>query len=155
MYLKSDVNFAYDEQSGITTCTLTDTKNRTYVGTARCHPEDKDMQNRLTGQEIAYRRAYLTYLKYLRDINLPKLEVLRHTYSCMEQAFDFDPKDNNARLMRRAISDYAAGVDMLREAIKDERNALHTYMVDKAAMYKSIRDWRKTKAGDKNNQENS
>ena len=44
---------------------------------------------------------------------------------------------------------------MLREAIKDERNALHTYMVDKAAMYKNIRDWRKTKAGDKNNQENS
>lgn len=143
MNLKPDVNFAYSENT--TTCTLTDTKNNVYIGIADCHPEDKDMQNRLTGEEIAYRRAYINYLKALRDTTVPKLEVLQHLYSCMAQAADFNPKDNNVRLLVRAINDYSAGVDMLRQAVRDERDALHAYMVDKAALYKSIRVWRKTK----------
>lgn len=148
MNLKLDVNFAYSEE-GVTTCTLIDTKNNIYVGKAECHPDDKDMMNHLTGEEIAYRRAYINYLKALRDINVPKLEVLQHLYSCMAQAADFNPKDNNVRLLVRAINDYAAGVDMLRQAVRDERDSLHQYMADKARLYKQIRQSRNNTA--KNN----
>ena len=73
-----------------------------------------DMKNKMTGSEIAYRRAYIKFLKHVRDTEfVPQLAVLKHTYSCMEQAFDFNPKDNNARLMKRAIDNYSAAVDMI------------------------------------------
>ena len=44
--------------------------------------------------------------------------------------------------MKRAIDNYSAAVDMIREAIRDERNDLHAYMTDKAKLYKLIRDRR-------------
>lgn len=143
MNLIPNANFAYDEENGITTCTLQDTKHNTYVGESRCHPDDVDMKNKMTGSEIAYRRAYIKYLKHVRDTEfVPQLSVLKHMYSCMEQAADFNPKDNNIRLMKRAIDNYSAAVDMIRSAIRDERNDLHTYMTDKAKLYKLIRDRR-------------
>ena len=143
MNLIPNANFAYDEETGVTTCTLQDTKRNTYIGEARCHPDDVDMKNKMTGSEIAYRRAYIKYLKHMRDTEfVPQLSVLKHMYSCMEQAADFNPKDNNIRLMKRAIDNYSAAVDMIRAAIRDERNDLHTYMTDKAKLYKLIRDRR-------------
>lgn len=143
MNLIPNANFAYDEETGVTTCTLQDTKRNTYIGEARCHPDDVDMKNKMTGSEIAYRRAYIKYLKHMRDTEfVPQLSILKHMYSCMEQAADFNPKDNNIRLMKRAIDNYSAAVDMVREAIRDERNDLHTYMTDKAKLYKLIRDRR-------------
>ena len=143
MNLIPNANFAYDEETGVTTCTLQDTKRNTYVGEARCHPDDVDMKNKMTGSEIAYRRAYIKYLKHMRDTEfVPQLSVLKHMYSCMEQAADFNPKDNNIRLMKRAIDNYSAAVDMIRAEIRDERNDLHTYMTDKAKLYKLIRDRR-------------
>ena len=68
-YIKENfgVSSEYDEENGITTCTLQDTKHNTYVGEARCHPDDVDMKNKMTGSEIAYRRAYIKYLKHLLD----------------------------------------------------------------------------------------
>ena len=41
--------------------------------------------------------------------------------------------------MKRAIDNYSAAVDMIRAAIRDERNDLHTYMTDKTKLYKQIR----------------
>lgn len=150
MNLIPSANFAYDEETGVTTCALQDTKRNIYVGEARCHPDDVDMKNKMTGIEIAYRRAYINFLKHVRDTEfVPQLAVLKHTYSCMEQAFDFNPKDNNARLMKRAIDNYSAAVDMIRAAIRDERNDLHAYMTDKAKLYKQIRARRAEQA--KNN----
>lgn len=150
MNLIPSANFAYAEETGVTTCVLQDTKRNIYTGEARCHPDDVDMKNKMTGSEIAYRRAYINFLKHVRDTEfVPQLAVLKHTYSCMEQAFDFNPKDNNARLMRRAIDNYSAAVDMIRAAIRDERNDLHTYMTDKAKLYKQIRARRAEQA--KNN----
>lgn len=143
MNLIPNANFAYDEENGITTCTLQDTKHNTYIGEARCHPDDVDMKNKMTGSEIAYRRAYIKFLKHMRDTEfVPQLSILKHMYSCMEQAADFNPKDNNIRLMKRAIDNYSAAVDMIRSAIRDERNDLHTYMTDKAKLYKLIRERR-------------
>lgn len=151
MNLIPNADFAYDEETGVTTCTLQDTKRNTYIGEARCHPDDVDMKNKMTGSEIAYRRAYIKFLKHMRDTEfVPQLSVLKHMYSCMEQAADFNPKDNNIRLMKRAIDNYSAAVDMIRAAIRDERNDLHTYMTDKAKLYKLIRD-RRTSNTAKNN----
>lgn len=150
MNLIPNADFTYDEKTGVTICTLKDTKRNTYIGEAHCHPDDTDMKNKMTGSEIAYRRAYIKFLKHIRDTEfVPQLAVLKHTYSCMEQANDFNPKDNNVRLMKRAIDNYSAAVDMIRAAIRDERNDLHTYMTGKAKLYKQIRTRRAEQA--KNN----
>ena len=146
-----EANVAFADDIGVTTCALKDVKNNIFIGEAHCHPDDMDMMNRLTGSEIAYRRAYIKFLKHMRDTEfVPQLSILKHMYSCMEQAADFNPKDNNIRLMKRSIDNYSAAVDMIRAAIRDERNDLHTYMTDKAKLYKLIRD-RRTSNTAKNN----
>ena len=149
MQFNLNPTFVYNKDNGSTICILKDTKNNTYTGVAQCHPADMDMENHLTGEEIAYRRAYINYLKMLRDTTVPKLEVLKHLYSCISQAANFNPKDNSVRLLIRAIEDYSAGVDMLRQAVRDERNMLHQYLTDKAKLYKQIRESRNNTA--KNN----
>lgn len=153
MNLIPNAGFTYDKETGVTTCTLIDTKNHTYVGKARCHPDDTDMKNEMTGSEIAYRRAYIKFLKHVRDTEIvPQLDILKHMYSCMEQAASFNPKDNNARLMQRAIENYSAGATAIREYIRDERDSLHEYMVEKGKLYRKIRANREQA---KNSQENN
>lgn len=147
--MQSNPEFTYDEELGLTTCVF-EIDNVKYGGTAKCHPNDVDMKNHLTGSEIAFRRACISYLKHLRDYDIvPKLEILKHMYSCMEQAASFNPKDNNARLMRRAIEDYSLSAKSVRETIREERDNLYKYMEDKAKVYKHIRSRRLKEA--KNN----
>ena len=67
MNLIPNADFTYDEETGVTICTLKDTKRNTYIGEAHCHPDDTDMKNQMTGSEIAYRRAYIKFLKHIRD----------------------------------------------------------------------------------------
>ena len=153
MNLIPRANFTYSEETGVTTCILTDTKNNTYIGKAHCHPDDIDMKNEMTGSEIAYRRAYIQFLKHIRDTEIvPKLAILKHMSSCMEQAANFNPKDNNIRLMQRAIENYSAGAAAIRECIRDERDNLHEYMIEKGKLYRKIRANRKQA---KNSQENN
>lgn len=140
MDLIPNTDFTYNKETGITICTLTDTRNNTYIGEAHCHPNDMDMKNEMTGNEIAYRRAYIKFLKHIRDTEIvPQLNILKHMYSCMEQAANFNPKDNNARLMKRAIENYSAGATAIREYIREERDSLHEYMIEKGKLYRKIR----------------
>lgn len=143
MRLTKEPVFSYDKETGATLCILTDTKQHEFIGVAQCHPDDIDMQNQMTGCEIAFRRAYIKYLKAVRDMEIvPQLNILKHMYTCMEQAADFNPKDNNARLMRRSIENYAAAADVIRENIRNNRNDLYKYMTEKGKLYQSIREKR-------------
>ena len=53
--------FNYIKSSGTTTCTISDGQN-TFIGTAKCHPDDRDCMSEYTGCEIAEKRAKIKIL---------------------------------------------------------------------------------------------
>ena len=59
--MKKEPIFTYID--GQTTCVLHDGT----IGIAKCHPDDMDMANARTGQEIAYRRAEINAYKKYKD----------------------------------------------------------------------------------------
>ena len=69
--------YTWSERYGTATCTLF-YKNYEFTGVANCHPDDKDMMSKLTGQTIAEYRATLKYLRFIRDCELqPQLKSLK------------------------------------------------------------------------------
>lgn len=49
-------NYLYDEESGVSTY-IVEYEGQYFTGLAHCSPQDKDMQNEITGINIAQRRA--------------------------------------------------------------------------------------------------
>lgn len=64
--MKREPAFSWDPETGSALCLLFN-KNDTYIGTAFCSPEDKDMMSEKTGCEIAYHRALIAALRARRD----------------------------------------------------------------------------------------
>ena len=53
--------FNYNEHRGTTICTIFDGQN-TFIGKAKCHPDDRDCMSEFTGCEIAEKRAKIKIL---------------------------------------------------------------------------------------------
>ena len=123
--MKTD--FDYSEEMGFTICRLEDKEGGIFVGTAECHPKDKDMQSRLYGEIISEWRAWIDYYRCLRDNNLrPQLKALKQLYYSINQSKRFNPKSYENIMLQRQIrlteNDLATvknEIAMLKKNIKD------------------------------------
>jgi hypothetical protein len=59
--VKEKIEFNWIEELSMATCNL-EVNGHVFHGSATCHPKDKDMCSEKTGEEIAYRRATISYL---------------------------------------------------------------------------------------------
>ena len=70
--MKKQPKYSWNEENGIAFTTLY-YKNRAFIAKAQCHPDDRDMMSKLTGQTIAEYRATLKYLRFIKDYELDKI----------------------------------------------------------------------------------
>ena len=105
-----------------------------------CHEEDKDMMSEKTGMEIAYRRATIDYLKYVRDMELkPALKALKQLYYTMKHSTHFNPKSYENSKLQRHIRMYEFDLETINELIVNERKNLKDYIDKKDEFYKKTR----------------
>lgn len=135
------VRCEYDEESRITYCYITDEKERMYVGIAMCHEDDIDMLSWRTGEEIAYRRARMDYLRGRRDAELkPRLAALKQLYYSMKHSSNFNPKSYENRMLQRQIRLLEFDLATIKEELANSQKYLKEYINGKDKIYKRIRE---------------
>ena len=141
--------FNWHPEIGACTCEII-VDGKKYMGGAICSPEDKDMQNERTGQEIAHQRAIINYYKDVRDNQiLPALKALRHLYYTMNQSKYFNPRGYEAKMLYRQIKIKEEEYMALKTIIKDSKDALQDFIDKKEKFYQGVRKIRVAK--NKNN----
>ena len=137
--MKQEPIFNWDPEEGVASCIIK-YKNQTFCGVAMCHEEDKDMMSEKTGMEIAYRRATIDYLKYVRDMELkPALKALKQLYYTMKHSTHFNPKSYENSKLQRHIRLYEFDLETINELIVNERKNLKDYIDKKDEFYKKTR----------------
>lgn len=137
--MKQEPIFNWDPEEGVASCIIK-YKNQTFCGVAMCHEEDKDMMSEKTGMEIAYRRATIDYLKYIRDMELkPALKALKQLYYTMKHSTHFNPKSYENSKLQRHIRMYEFDLETINELIVNERKNLKDYIDKKDEFYKKTR----------------
>lgn len=139
--------FDYNEETGITVCHISDNKNNTFTGIANCHDDDRDFMSRLTGCEIAFRRAKIEQLRFIRENDLkPRLAALEQLYYSMNRSSQFDEKSYPNRMLQRQIRLIKFDLTTINEMLAYERQGLKSYISQKDDFYKKTR---KMRAGQK------
>ena len=137
--MKQEPIFNWDPEEGVASC-IVKYKNQTFCGVAMCHEEDKDMMSEKTGMEIAYCRATIDYLKYVRDMELkPALKALKQLYYTMKHSTHFNPNSYENSKLQRHIRMYEFDLETINELIVNERKNLKDYIDKKDEFYKKTR----------------
>lgn len=141
-----DITFTYDEETKTTYCHCRNSRNVHFMGQAQCHESDYDMENTLTGQEIAFRRAKIAFLCDERDNNLkPRLAALEQLLYSMKHSCNFNPNSYESKMLRRQIYLTTFDLTTVKEMIQYERQNLKTFIEKKDKMYQTIRKHRQGK----------
>ena len=142
----------WDAETNTSTCILVDDKGRKFIGTAKCHPDDLDFSNELTGGVIASHRAMLKYLQSVkRDILQPELNSLKQLYYSMNKSKRFNPNSYENIMLQRQIRLKEEDLTTVEEEIARLKQNLKLFIASKDATYKKLRENRaKKKTRDEN-----
>lgn len=140
MKKQETTRFMYDEENALATAIIYTPKGKIFIGTAQCHPEDMEFANKLTGQEIAYRRASLNFLKDVRDNELkPEIKALNAYLYSINKGKYFDKKNPMVKILYRNITQREEELEMINDMIDNERSQLIEYLKSKDDLYARLR----------------
>lgn len=136
--MKHGPKFFFNPEDGSSLCVIS-TKNKTFVGIAQCHDDDRDMMNEKTGCEIAYHRAIINSLKDRKNELSAKLSGLKEYYYTMNCSKYFKENDYPIRRLVSHMDMLSDDIAITKDLIKEEQDYLKTYMKNKADFYEKIR----------------
>lgn len=136
----------WNEELGITTAILKDTTyNEVFVGTAKCCEEDLDMKSKLTGSDIAWRRAYIKYLKNLKKESSIQLKTLSDFQKSIKNCRYYNEDFQIENMLSKKIKEFENKVKYYQTKIKIESESLTAYINAKDKIYQKIRENRNKK----------
>lgn len=142
--MKYEPTFEWDAEQGTAICLLFDGEHY-FTGTAFCCEDDKDMCSQRTGEEIAFRRARIEYLKFYRDTLKYQLKGLEQFLASIKQSYKFNNKSFETIKLFQHINKLRFDLEYAKELIKNERKELHHYINDKEQFFQKLRKVREKK----------
>lgn len=131
--------FEWVEELGQTTCVIEDKQGHIFIGTATCHDDDQDMKSRRTGEEIAYRRARIEQMRYIRENVKLELQTLNQLYYSMKHSTRFNPNSYENKMLQRQIRGKTFDLDTIKEMLATERENLKNMLQEKDKFYNQVR----------------
>ena len=129
----------YEYKDGITTTTIL-YKGKKFIGEAKCHPDDKDLESSWTGSYISENRAIIKLFSHIRDNELrPHLEALQQLYYSMSRSKYYDPESYEAKMLQRAIYRTRKSLQETKISITRLKEDLRDYIQTKEQWYTLIR----------------
>lgn len=145
--MKFEPIFTWNEETGESTCTLTDYKTgKKYVGKAMCHPDDVDMMSEKTGSELAFRRAEVNALRGLRDEVKSELNALNKLYNNVKTSSKHSPYGYETIMLKRHIKMTEEELATIKTLITEESAAIRELIDIKENFYNRVRLRRMAKA---------
>lgn len=138
--MTKEPDYSWNEELGESTCTLY-YNNHEFVGKSKCHEYDNDFKSERTGLHIAYSRAYIQYLKYVRDCEaLPRYKALKHLYGTVKESPRFyDTSYAGARIIKE-LKNAEEELETIRALIKMNIEDLSLYIKEKDKFYQIQRN---------------
>ena len=149
-----NLEFIFDEENGTTCCEML-YDNQAFYGCAICAPEDMDMLNKKTGQEIAFNRAYIEILKHERDTLKTELNGLKSLYYSIKHSKKYNPKSYEAYMLRRQMRMREGDIIQIKEDIQTTKDYINKYIEEKDKFYKQMRNMRKREQLEKEHAEDN
>lgn len=128
----------YNSYTGITKYTI-HYADRTFIGEAKCAPEDQDMVNKFTGADIARLRAIIKVCKYKKIELLGESKALNRLWYSMNKSKKFNPKSFEALRIARHIRINKEELDAIKETMNTIETKLADYINDKEKFYQQVR----------------
>ena len=139
--MKKYPNYTWLNHEGLAFCDI-EYKGLIFSGTAQCHPEDRDMMSKLTGETIAEFRATIKYLKFIRDFELrPQLKSLKQLYYSMNTSKHFDSTSYEAKMLYRQINLLEEDIKEIQLSIKTTKEDLKLYLQTKEKDHATLREF--------------
>lgn len=129
----------WDKDSRTTTCIISDKNNNIFVGTATCHPEDKDMCNKLTGQQIAFLRCRIKLLQFYKNKYINELKGIEKTFQALQCYKIYNQEHFESKFLQKTINQYKQDINDLKKLIINEKTELKNYINEKDKLYQTIR----------------
>lgn len=144
--------YFWSEENGTAFCTIYYNKY-SFMGEAQCHPDDRDMMSKLTGQTMAEMRATIKYLRFIRDCELqPQLKALKQLYYSMNYSKYFNPKSYEAKMLYRQINMLKEDLTNINIEISNIKKSLKEYIERKEKDHQKIRELQNSKQLAESNQ---
>ena len=140
-----NIKYTFDEESGSSLCLLETKHDGTFIGTAQCREEDRDMINEKTGCEIAYRRAKIKYVENKRDKLANELAGLKKYYFTVCKSKYYNPDGYMETMLKKQIEMREEDLDYIKDTLAEYKYSLKDYMKRKGDFYDKIRKTRKAK----------
>lgn len=136
--MKMTIDFVQSDNKDNTVCTIK-YGDEVYVGRAKCHPDDMDMANTLTGQEIAYKRALVKMLKTEIKSVKTELKLFKNFYTSLAQSKKFNERCYAAYKLRKEIKSLEYTLEQLVKTLNALKSSIQIYINKKDELYKAIR----------------
>ena len=144
--MRTKTTIDWNKETGEATVTITDLHyNKNFIGKALCCSEDKDMCSRLTGLEIANRRAFILYLKEQKKKCMLEYEALKRFQNSVKNCKYYNEEFQIERKLLKELSRYENTILFLKEKISVENKKLKEYIEAKEDLYKKVREGRNNK----------
>lgn len=133
----------FEKQDHAYLCGIVDDIGNIFIGEAKCHPDDQDLESELVGYSIASKRAVLRILKHhVKNELRPTLKTFNHLYDSMRQSKHFNYKSYEAKRIYRTIKDIEEEINTFKEMIKNTEEELKEYIISKDNLRTKIREMR-------------
>ena len=133
----------WNDDMGVAVCTIIISNGDKVTGYAECSEKDKDMISEKVGCTIAEKRAYIEYLRYIRDKELkPELKALNKFYNVINQSKYYNEQDYSNQMLLRNIKRLEDDLAALKEEIQEEKQSLKNYINEKETFYQNVRKYR-------------
>ena len=131
--------FNYNEHRGKATCTISDGQN-TFVGTAKCHPDDWDYRSEYTGCEIAERRCKIKILQHIKNNQIiPQIQAYEHLISTMLNSKQLNPQSYEFKRIKAEYDNLLKQYTAIKNKIKYSQSKLREYITNKESVNKFLR----------------
>ena len=139
-------NEEWNEEYGIASVSIYDTKlGNIATGLAICSAEDKDMKSKLTGLEIATRKAEIALLKQYRWHTKNELNTLIKFEKSIKDCKHYNEDFQIECILRNKIQELKLDVAFYEESIERLKESLQAYIEAKGKLYHALRERRKNK----------
>lgn len=132
-------NITYEYNEGSAKCII-NYNGLDFIGMAKCHPEDEDMESERVGMTIAETRASVKVISFIRDYEVkPQLKILNHLYANMRRSKYYNPNSYEAKMLRSQIRVIEKELATINNQIADERKFVKDYIDGKDKLYQRLR----------------
>lgn len=112
----------------------------TFIGTAKCHPDDWDYMSEFTGCEIAERRCKIKILQHIKNNQIiPQIQAYEHLISTMLNSKQLNPQSYEFKRIKTEYDNLLKQYTAIKNKIKYSQSKLREYIANKESVNKFIR----------------